>query len=175
LLGLARASLVEALRGPKALVPDEPWLKELGACFVTLTRDGALRGCIGSIEARRPLEEDVRENAQSAALHDPRFEPLPEAELDRVRVEVTLLSKLEPVDAQTEQQAIAALRPGIDGVVLSWGHRRGVFIPQMWEKLPDPAEFLRTLRRKAGLPADEWQSGTRLQRFTAQCWEEAPR
>ena len=172
LLALARASLAEALGGTKAVVPDERWLFEPGACFVTLKRHGELRGCIGSIEARRPLEQDLRENARSAAFRDPRFPPLDEGELASTRIEVTLLSKLEPLDVETEAQAIAALRPGVDGVVLSWGLRRGVFIPQMWERLPDPADFLRTLRRKAGLPADGWPSGARVQRFTAQSWEE---
>ncbi|MHB8873407.1 MAG: AmmeMemoRadiSam system protein A [Myxococcaceae bacterium] len=172
LLSLARAALVEALGGAAACASREPWLCEPGACFVTLSQQGALRGCIGSIEARRPLGEDVRANARGAAFHDPRFPRLLEVELPDTRIEVTLLSKLEPLEVQTEAEAIAALRPGVDGLVLSWGGRRGVFIPQMWQKLPEPALFLRYLRRKAELPLDGWPSGTRLQRFTARSWEE---
>ncbi len=172
LLCLARASLVEAMGGPEQAMPEEPWLREPGACFVTLTQENQLRGCIGSIEPRRPLGHDVRENARGAAFHDPRFPPLLEVELRETRIEVTVLSPLETVEVQTEAEALAALRPGVDGVVLSWGMKRGVFIPQMWEKLPVPAEFLFHLRQKAGLPVREWLSGTRVQRFTAACFEE---
>lgn len=172
LLALARASVEESLNGPRVQVPPEPWLAEPGACFVTLRKDGELRGCIGSIEAHRSLSEDVLENARNAAHRDPRFSPLQRNELDAVRFEVSLLSALERVEAETQQEAIAKLRPCVDGVVLQWGPHRGVFIPKMWEQLPDPVEFLSFLRRKAGLPRSEWLSGTRLWRFTAENWAE---
>jgi AmmeMemoRadiSam system protein A len=172
LLALARAAVSESLEGPQVQVPSEPWLAEPGACFVTLRKEGELRGCIGSLEAHRPLAQDLIENARGAAHRDPRFSPLQRNELDRVRFEVSLLSPLEPLEVKTEQEAIAALRPDRDGVLLQWGPYRGVFIPKMWKQLPDPLEFLAFLRRKAGLSPHEWYPGTQLWRFTAEDWSE---
>jgi AmmeMemoRadiSam system protein A len=172
LLALARAAVDESLEGPQVQVPSEPWLNEPGACFVTLRKEGELRGCIGSLEAHRTLAEDLIHNARGAAHRDPRFEPLQRNELDRVRFEVSLLSPLEPLEVKTEQEAISALRPGTDGVLLQWGPYRGVFIPKMWKQLPDPLEFLAFLRRKAGLSSQDWYPGTRLWRFTAEDWAE---
>ncbi len=172
LLSLARAAVDESLEGPKVQLPSEPWLAEPGACFVTLRKDGELRGCIGSLMAHRPLAEDLVENAQSAAHKDPRFTPLQRNELKAVRFEVSLLSPLERLEVQTEQEAIAALRPGQDGAMLQVGYHRGVFIPKVWKELPDPKEFLAYLRRKAGLSPGEWYPGTKLWRFTAEDWSE---
>lgn len=172
LLSLARAAVDECLEGPKVQMPSEPWLAEPGACFVTLRKDGELRGCIGSLKAHRPLFEDLVENARSAALSDPRFTPLQRNELDAVRFEVSLLSPLEQLEVNTEEEAIAALRPGQDGVMLQRGYSRGVFIPKVWKELPDPREFLSMLRQKAGLSPFEWYPGTRLWRFTAEDWSE---
>lgn len=172
LLSLARHSLVEALGGPGFAPPPARWLEEPGACFVTLTQQRRLRGCIGSLEPHRPLRQDVVENARAAAFHDPRFPPLLASELSATRLEVSLLSPLERLEVASEEEALQQLRPGIDGLLLEWGFRRGVFIPQMWEKLPDPKEFLRCLKEKAGLPASGWLAGTRVSRFSAQCWEE---
>lgn len=172
LLSLARGALVETFGGPELVVPREAWLQEHRSCFVTLTCEGQLRGCIGSIEAHRPLAEEVVHNARGAAFEDPRFSPLTAAELSSTRIELCVLTPLQRLEAQTEEEAIARLRPGQDGVVLEWGGRRGVFIPKMWERLPRPAQFLAMLRQKAGLPAHEWASGTRLFRFTAQEYEE---
>jgi AmmeMemoRadiSam system protein A len=172
LLAMARGALLQALGGPAAEERREPWLAEPGACFVTLRKDGELRGCVGSIQARRSLGEDVVENAHCAAFRDPRFSPLMRSELDHTRIEVSLLSALERLEAASEEEAIAQLRPGVDGVVLRWGVRQATFIPKMWEQLPDPATFLAYLRAKAGLPRAEWVAGTRLSRFTALLWEE---
>lgn len=172
LLSLARAAVDESLEGPRVQVPLDPWLAEPGACFVTLRKDGELRGCIGSLMAHRPLSEDLLENARSAALSDPRFTPLQRNELDTVRFEVSLLTPLEQLEVKTEEEAIAVLRPGQDGVMLQVGYYRGVFIPKVWEELPDPKEFLAMLRRKAGLSPYEWYPGTRLWRFTAEEWSE---
>ncbi|MBN1210476.1 MAG: AmmeMemoRadiSam system protein A [Myxococcaceae bacterium] len=172
LLALARAAVDESLDGPPVQVPSEPWLAQPGACFVTLRKGGELRGCIGSIEAHRPLSVDVLENARGAAHRDPRFQPLQRNELDGVRFEVSLLSALERVEVETQQEAVAKLRPGVDGVLLQWGPHRGVFIPKMWRQLPDPVQFLAFLRKKAGLPRGEWLSGTRMWRFTAEDWAE---
>jgi AmmeMemoRadiSam system protein A len=172
LLRLARAALEESMGGPEVKVPEEPWLAEPGACFVTLKeRNGALRGCIGSLEPHRPLAQDVVENARAAAYRDPRFPPLARNELDTTRLEVSLLSPMEPLEAGSEAEALARLRPGVDGVLMQWGGRRAVFIPKVWEDLPEPADFLAALQRKAGLPRG-WLPGTRLSRFTAESWEE---
>jgi hypothetical protein len=172
LLSLARAAVSQSLAGPQVQIPPEPWLIAPGACFVTLRKAGELRGCIGTVEAHRSLGQDVVENAKSAAHRDPRFPPLQRNELDLVRFEVSLLSPMERLEAETEEEALAKLRPGVDGVLLQWGVYRGVFIPKVWGMLPTAREFLATLRRKAGLPSHEWRSGTRLWRFTAEDWAE---
>jgi AmmeMemoRadiSam system protein A len=174
LLTLARGSIAERFGGPP---PERPqgagWLEVHGAAFVTLTLDDELRGCVGSAQARRPLFEDVIDNARAAAFSDPRFTPLTAGELARTRLEVSVLSALEKLEVETEEQLLALLRPGVDGLQLSWGPHRGLFIPEMWHQVPDPRRFLWYLKRKAGLPPDGWTSGTRVHRFTAQLFTEA--
>ena len=156
---------------------DAAWLDAPGASFVTLTSGrapgGALRGCIGSLEARRPLREDVEANAVAAALHDPRFAPLTARELDDTVVEVSVLSAPAALPVADEAELLARLRPGVDGVVLSACGRRATFLPQVWEQLPDPAEFLARLRRKAGLPADYWGRDVVVETYTVTAWQEA--
>lgn len=153
------------------------WLDAPGASFVTLTSGrapgGALRGCIGSLEARRPLRADVEANAVAAALHDPRFAPLTARELDDTVVEVSVLSAPAALPAADEAELLARLRPGVDGVVLSACGRRATFLPQVWEQLPDPADFLARLRRKAGLPADYWGRDVVVETYTVTAWQEA--
>ena len=153
------------------------WLDAPGASFVTLTSGrapgGALRGCIGSLEARRPLREDVEANAVAAALHDPRFAPLSARELDDTVVEVSVLSAPAALPVADEAELLARLRPGVDGVVLSACGRRATFLPQVWEQLPDPADFLARLRRKAGLPADYWGRDVVVETYTVTAWQEA--
>lgn len=173
LLPLARAAIAGELGRPQAADDSAPWLREPGACFVTLTRQGELRGCIGTLEAHRPLLTDVRVNAVAAAFHDPRFAPLSMRELDLVEVEVSLLSPMQALDFASEAEALALLRPGIDGVVLSYGSRRSTFLPQVWEQLPDVHAFMAHLKRKAGLPADFWHAELRLQRYTVAQWKES--
>jgi AmmeMemoRadiSam system protein A len=170
LVRLARGAIHAELRRP--LPPDEQpdWLSEPGATFVTLHRLAQLRGCIGSIEPRRPVGEDVKENAVAAAMRDPRFMPMTADELLDLEVEVTLLSSLEPMAVKSEAEALATLRPGVDGLVLTCGTNKGTFLPQMWEQLPAPKEFLRYLKQKAGLPRDFWEPQVQLQRFTAEKW-----
>jgi len=172
LLKLARASIASKLGLPEAASLQPGWLDEPGATFVTLTRHGELRGCVGTLEAYRPLGIDVRENATAAAFHDSRFAPLARAEFDEVRIEVSLLSPGEPILAASEAEALAALRPHIDGVVLEYGRHRSTFLPQVWEQLPEPAEFLAHLKRKAGLAADFWTKELRLSRYTVSKWKE---
>jgi AmmeMemoRadiSam system protein A len=188
LLALAREAIAEALAAPLPAVRvpaaqlAAAWLRAPGACFVTLTRQGRLRGCIGSVRARRPLADDVRANARAAALSDPRFPPLAAAELPTTRVEVSLLSPASPLPVASEEEALAALRPGIDGIILdAGGDAHATFLPQVWEHLPAPRDFLAHLKHKAGLPPDFWSPALRLQRYTVAKWvepnppEEAPR
>jgi AmmeMemoRadiSam system protein A len=173
LLAVARDAIAQRLgAGGVDYIPPS-WLQEPGASFVTLTQEGALRGCIGSLEAHRPLLADVRANAVAAALRDPRFPPLRAEELPQTRIEVSLLSAAEDMEIASEADAIARLRPGVDGVVLQFGRARGTFLPQVWESLPRPEDFLAQLKRKAGLPPDFWHDDIRLARYTVRKWREA--
>ena len=173
LLPIARASIAQALGRTHEAREDAPWLLEHGACFVTLTQGGELRGCIGTLQAHRPLLTDVKANALAAAFRDPRFAPLGTSELDVTRVEISLLSPMEPMAFSDEENALAQLRPDIDGVVFEYGHYRSTFLPQVWEQLPDVRDFMAHLKRKAGLPADFWAEGVRLSRYGVSKWKES--
>lgn len=172
LLGLARSAIVA--RG--ASVPhsgEEPaWLARPGAVFVTLTTSGRLRGCTGSIEPRRSLREDVIRNASAAAFHDSRFPPLPAVELPQVRIEVSLLSPTEQLSFNAREDLLARLRPGVDGLTLSWHGHRGTFLPQVWEQVPDPEDFLTHLLHKARLPVFFSEPDVTVCRFTVAAWSE---
>ena len=143
-----------------------------GASFVTLTLKGRLRGCIGSLEAWRALADDVAANARAAAFRDPRFAPLTPSEWADTRVEVSLLSPAEPISFSSEADALAQLRPNHDGVILTLGSRRATFLPQVWESLPDPRQFMAQLKLKAGLAADFWDDGVTLARYSVRKWKE---
>lgn len=173
LLSLARQAIATRLGQPVPMVADLPALHRPGASFVTLTLGGALRGCIGSLTARRGLGEDVRENALAAAFEDPRFPPVEADEWPRLRVEVSLLSSSEPMPTASEAETLAQLRPGIDGVIFECQGHRATFLPQVWEQLPQPADFMAQLKRKAGLPSDFWSPAVRLSRYTVRKWQEA--
>lgn len=173
LLTLARNAIAGHFGLPHSQAADCPELHDMGATFVTLTQHGNLRGCIGSLEAWRPLARDVQENAMAAAFHDPRFEPLSADELPVTRVEVSLLTPAEPISFSSEADALAQLRPNVDGVIFTAGHRRSTFLPQVWEQLPEPAVFMAHLKQKAGLPASYWGSDVRLERYTVKKWKEA--
>ena len=175
LLHIARAAIADALRVPCAparLDDDMTWLSQPGATFVTLTQRGELRGCIGSLQACDPLIDDVSNNAISAALHDPRFMPLAADELDKVNVEVSLLSELQALSFRSEADALAQLRPDIDGIVFECGPYRSTFLPQVWESLPQPEQFLAKLKSKARLPEDFWAADIKLSRYTVSKWRE---
>jgi len=172
LLALAHNAIAERLGLGNGMEAGGDWLHEPGATFVTLTRHGQLRGCIGSLEAQRPLRDDVRANAVAAAFRDPRFPPLSEDEFPDTRVEVSLLSPQTPIEFEDEADALRQLQPGIDGVVLEYGMRRGTFLPQVWEQLPRPQDFLAHLKAKAGLPADFWDKGIALSRYSVTKWKE---
>jgi len=173
LVRIARDSLVEALGIGMAADYREAWLQEPAACFVTLTRWGELRGCVGSVRAYRPLFDDVWLNARAAAFHDTRFPPVERDELAEIAIEVSLLSQPEPMPSfAREADAVAALRPEVDGVILESGMHRATFLPQVWEQLPDPVDFLAHLKRKAGLPPGFWSPDVQLQRYSVTKWEE---
>lgn len=172
LLQLARGSIETELLGAAMSKIAADWLEAPGATFVTLTQAGELRGCIGSLEAHRSLRDDVQSNALAAAFRDPRFLPLSVAELDETRVEVSLLSVPEALSFDGEAHALAQLQPHQDGVILHFGRQRATFLPQVWEQLPRPQEFMAQLKRKAGLPADFWSDEIRLERYGVQKWRE---
>jgi AmmeMemoRadiSam system protein A len=173
LLKVARDAIARHLGEPGVSHDIKHWMHEPGACFVTLTQQGELRGCIGSLEAHRSLVQDVRANAIAAAMHDPRFVPLSVHELAHTRIEVSLLSATEPIMFNSEQHALSLIRPGVDGIVLEYGQARGTFLPQVWESLPHPGDFLSHLKRKSGLPANFWHEDIRLSRYTVTKWKEA--
>ena len=170
LLTLARDAIGEQFRLPPHPVPKLPWLKAPGATFVTLTQNRQLRGCIGSIFAERALVDDVALNARGAAFRDTRFTPVKQPELAGLRVEVSLLSPLAPLRFNSEAALLEQLRPGIDGLVLDYGRRRGTFLPQVWEQLPQPQEFLAHLKEKTGLPQRFWDADVRVSRYTVEKW-----
>ena len=173
LVEIARGAIAEALGGVDVSISQEHWLDEKGATFVTLTQNGELRGCIGSLQAHRPLAQDVRQNALSAAFRDPRFEPLGRHELAMTECEVSLLTAAQTMDFRDEHHALSQLRPGVDGVIFEYGHHRSTFLPQVWEQLPEARHFMAHLKRKAGLPDNFWAQEIRLSRYTVSKWREA--
>ncbi len=140
-------------------------LQEPGASFVTLKHGPRLRGCIGSLRATRSLIEDVAVNAFAAAFKDPRFPPLKREEWDGLDLSISILTPPKEIRCSSEADLLVQLRPGVDGVILEDGKRRGLFLPAVWEALPDPVDFLRHLKRKAGLAPDYWSAGTKVYRF----------
>jgi uncharacterized protein len=168
LVAIAKAAIGDPVSDVSARAWDDPWLEELAATFVTLKKDGALRGCIGSLEARRPLGVDVADNARAAAFRDPRFPPVEPVELFELEIEISVLSPREVMPVRTEEEALSHLRPGIDGVVLEFGGNKATFLPQVWEGLPEPEVFLSELRRKAQLPPRFWHPQMRISRYTVE-------
>lgn len=174
LLRIAREAIEHAVMG-KSAPPIDPTLltqalRELGSSFVTLTIQGELRGCIGALEAYQPLAEDVREHAIAAALEDPRFPPLTQLELSRVQIEVSRLTAPQELSYADGDDLLRKLRPHVDGVILKHGHRRATFLPQVWEKIPDPVEFLEQLCYKMGERGNLWRQA-KLQVLTYQVEE----
>tara|TARA_Y100001001_G_C7924739_1_gene279979 strand:+ start:37 stop:597 length:561 start_codon:yes stop_codon:yes gene_type:complete len=146
-------------------------LLKLGASFVTLTLDGELRGCIGSVKPHRPIAQDVAANAYLAAFQDSRFSPLTATELKNIHFSIMLLSPLEPIDFDDESELITIIRPNIDGLVLQEGDNRGVFLPDMWQNIPDKQSFLNALKFKAGLKQNYWSDSLNCWRFTVRTVE----
>lgn len=126
--------------------------------FVTLKINGRLRGCIGNLTSNAPLVSGVRQNAISAAFHDPRFAPLSASELDQVEIEISILSEPQPLKYRDGDDLIKKLQPHIDGLIIRSGQASATFLPQVWEQLPRPQDFLTHLCIKAGLAEDSWQN-----------------
>jgi len=162
LLRMAREAMEQGVRGEKKHPLDQAslstLLREPGAAFVTLTINAELRGCIGGLEARQSLAEDVREHAIAAALEDPRFPPVREDELNRIKIEVSRLTRPLPLEYKDAADLTSKLRPHVDGVILNDGYRRATFLPQVWEKIPSPSEFLNHLCNKMGLAENAWRT-----------------
>lgn len=175
LLQLARRSIRHGLETgrPAAVGDDVPeTLRAHGAAFVTLHKHEQLRGCIGSLEAYRPLAEDVAAHAFDAAFRDPRFPPVRADEFDALHIHIEVLNPAEPIAFGSEADLLAQLRPGIDGLILSEGNRKGTFLPTVWESLTTPEEFVGQLKLKAGLPAGYWSDTLTVERYTTQGFSE---
>jgi len=175
LLRLAREAMTQRVRGEKLSPLDvssmPARLREEGASFVTLTIRGELRGCVGALEAYQPLAQDVRDHAVSAALEDPRFSPVEEGELGAIQIEVSRLTRPLPIQYKNADDLISKLKPHVDGVILREGFgRRATFLPQVWEKISDPAQFLNHLCQKMGLSENTWRT-KQLEAFTYQVEE----
>ena len=172
LLDIASKSIRDGLAGGQGLQVDlgdyPSTLTRPGASFVTLNLDGELRGCIGHLEARQPLVRDVAENAWLAAFRDPRFAPLSSDEFTRLEMSISILSAPEPLEFSSESELLRVIRPGVDGLILQEGRRQGTFLPSVWDSLPNPRDFLRHLKLKAGLSADYWSDDIEVSRYTTQ-------
>jgi hypothetical protein len=171
LLAVAVRAIDRGLHGERfapRVADYPPALAVPRATFVTLHVATRLRGCIGTLEARRALVEDVSANAYAAAFEDPRFPALTRAEYPRLDIHISMLTAPQPLPVASEAELLAQLRPFVDGLILSEGARRGTFLPSVWEQLSDPREFLRHLKRKAGLPDDYWSAAIEVQRYTAE-------
>ena len=172
LLQIARDAIRQGLakRGEDVRLPEEmpAELMEQRATFVTLEMDGHLRGCIGMLEAFRPLAEDVAQNARAAAFEDPRFPAVSEKEVDALEIHVSVLTPPEEISFSSEADLIRQIRPGMDGLILQEGYHRGTFLPSVWEQLADREMFLAHLKLKAGLPAAHWSDTLQVFRYTAE-------
>jgi AmmeMemoRadiSam system protein A len=174
LLFLARQALDQAVRGERLLPLDlerlPERLRQPGATFVTLTLNGELRGCVGALEAYLPLAEDVRDHAVAAGQQDYRFLPVTPEEMPRIEIEISRLTSPQPLEYDCPENLLTSLQPGIDGVILRDGPYRATFLPQVWEKIPDPAFFLSYLCQKMGADSYLWRH-KKLQVFTYQVEE----
>lgn len=175
LLDLAEASIVAGLNGEPLRVPPledlPPELRREAGAFVTLTVDAALNGCIGAIEGAGPLGQEVVRLARSAAFADPRLPALRRQDLPHLQIEVSILSPFEPLVARSRAELVAALRPGTDGLLIAAGRRRAVFLPDVWDQLPDAGSFVDHLYRKGGLEPGTWPPGMSAHRFTTERFE----
>lgn len=175
LLKLAMTSITKGLqhaRPYKVQLSDfEHELQLQRACFVTLHKGSQLRGCIGSLQAHRPLVVDVSENAYAAAFKDPRFSPLQQSEIDKISISISVLTPSTDIQFSSENDLLNQIRPGIDGLILAEGYHQGTFLPSVWEQLEKPEDFLNHLKVKAGLPADYWSDQILVSRYQTESFE----
>lgn len=166
---VAHESIKHGLQhGNKLIVNTSDYTKELQqdyATFVTLHKNGNLRGCIGALEAYQPLINDIAEHAFAAAFSDPRFPQLSQDEFEQLDIEISVLGKPEPMIFQSEEDLLNKIRPEIDGLIIEYGYNRGTFLPSVWEQLPDKQEFLNHLKVKAGLSAQWWDNAAKISRY----------
>ena len=175
LLKLARDTIAlgtEAKKNEINLDNYTPILRGVGASFVTLKIKGRLKGCIGSLQASKPLVLDVAENAYAAAFQDTRFSPVINNDLGLLTISISILNKPEKMDFKSEQDLISQLRPNEDGLILQDNHHRGTFLPSVWESLNDPKDFLAQLKIKAGLEKNYWSDDLQIQRYTTESFSE---
>ena len=174
LLELARKTLQYKMgEGPAPAPPDDPALSVQAATFVTLKKDGQLRGCIGNLEPVGPLWQGIRDNAINAAFNDYRFSPLTPKELPAVHLDISILSQPQPLEYCDPDELPVKLQPGFDGVILRDGCRSATFLPQVWQQLPTPEPFLEHLCLKAGLPGELWrQKKLEISTYQVQCFAE---
>ena len=172
LLDLARASVTHGLSQGRAIPVRieeyDPPLREPRASVVTLQRCGELRGCTGTLSPVEPLVVDVANNAYRSAFRDPRFPPLESHELAHLSFHISILSPSQTLAATSEEELLAVLRPGVDGLVLREGARSSTFLPSVWKSLPEPERFLAELKRKAGLSVDHWSDSLRFERYSVE-------
>lgn len=176
LLEVARQSILYGLEhGSAPRLDPTSFTSELRgdrASFVTLHRDGELRGCIGHLEAFLPLVVDVSDNAYAAAFQDPRFPPLSKREYADLEIHISVLTPPSPLHFDSEADLLNKIRPGVDGLILEDGPFRGTFLPSVWDSLPSPEDFLRQLKRKAGLAPDHWSEQLSISRYETESFGE---
>lgn len=169
LLALARQSIAHGLKEHKALKVNpadySDILQQQRATFVTLQIQQQLRGCIGTLTAYQTLVEDVAEHAYAAAFRDTRFPPLDAGEFDQLEIHISILTPAVPLSFSSEQDLVRQLRSGVDGLILEYGFNKGTFLPSVWESLPDAGDFLRQLKRKAGLNQNFWSDEIKISRY----------
>ncbi|MHB8404006.1 MAG: AmmeMemoRadiSam system protein A [Gammaproteobacteria bacterium] len=175
LLKAARQTIEHNLIGDESAFENNnqnPVLRQPHASFVTLKRHGVLRGCIGTLEPKRPLLDDVIHNAMAAAFKDPRFPPLTVPELESLHIEISVLSAAEPINARDRAELLRVLKPGRDGLIVQEGKLRATFLPAVWTSLTDPGTFYEELMKKSGLGIDHWSSDLKFFRYHAESFEQ---
>lgn len=181
LLNVARSSVQHGLRERRALAPElvafPREFHEERATFVTLylparNGDKVLQGCIGSLKPHRPLVVDVARNAYAAAFEDRRGRKLLDIDLNTLEIHISLLHPPEPMTFVSEDDLVAQVRPGVDGLIVEENGHRGTLLPSVWESLPDPREFVRHVKLKAGLSPSYWSSSLRFYRYTTEAFPE---
>lgn len=169
---IAKNSIAHGLTKSKPLAIElanyDDDLQTKRATFVTLHKHHQLRGCIGSLEALRPLAEDVAYHAFAAAFSDHRFPPVTANEVDQLDIHISILATPEEITFISEDDLVSQLRPGIDGLIMREGHQRGTFLPSVWDSITDGHEFLNHLKQKSGLAEDYWSDTIKIQRYTVE-------